>query len=54
MNRTENDVLHLNKLLVFRDFLLFSVQHTILISPRQFHLELGFGLHILPTFTELG
>ena len=24
---------------MFRDFLLFSVQHTILISPRQFHLE---------------
>ena len=24
---------------MFRDFLLFSVQHTILISPRQFHLR---------------
>ena len=38
MNRQENDVLLLNKLQVFQDFLLFSVQLTISISPRQFHL----------------
>ena len=38
---------------MFRDFLLFSVQHTILISPRQFHLGTRLRLtHFTHTLIE--